>query len=201
MAKDADVAQLVEQLIRNEQVTGSIPAIGSISFGNVAAASQGANGSILAMRDFEKISFDQFKKDVADDRALYDSFELPMRKTKNAAGYDFPLLQDLTIKPGEIVKLPTGLKIRFNSDEVLLVTVRSSTGFKYNIRLVNQIGIIDSDYYNNPDNEGHLFVKIQNEGDKTVTFKAGDAVAQGIFVKYLTTDTERTLDSERTSDY
>ena len=110
-------------------------------------------------------------------------------------------MKAIQITEPSVMKVVDMEKPQCNSDEVLLVTVRSSTGFKYNIRLVNQIGIIDSDYYNNPDNEGHLFVKIQNEGDKTVTFKAGDAVAQGIFVKYLTTDTERTLDSERTSDY
>ncbi|MCR5832631.1 MAG: dUTP diphosphatase [Candidatus Saccharibacteria bacterium] len=153
------------------------------------------------MRDFEKISFEQFKKDVADDRALYDSFTLPMRTTKKAAGYDFVLLHDLTINPGEIVKLPTGVKSFFAPDEMLLIIVRSSTGFKYNIRLVNQVGVIDSDYYNNPDNEGHIFIKIQNEGDKAVSFKAGDAVAQGIFVKYLATDTERTIDASRGSKY
>lgn len=153
------------------------------------------------MRDFEKISFEQFKKDVADDRALYDSFALPMRTTKKAAGYDFVLLHNLTINPGEIVKLPTGVKSYFAPDEMLLIIVRSSTGFKYNIRLVNQVGVIDSDYYNNPDNEGHIFIKIQNEGDKAVSFKAGDAVAQGIFVKYLATDTERTIDAGRSSDY
>ena len=153
------------------------------------------------MRDFEKISFKQFKKDVADDRALYDSFALPMRGTSKAAGYDFVLLHDLTINPGEIVKLPTGVKSYFAPDEMLLIIVRSSTGFKYNIRLVNQVGVIDSDYYNNSDNEGHIFIKIQNEGDKTVSFKAGDAVAQGIFVKYLATDTERTLDVSRSSEY
>ena len=84
---------------------------------------------------------------------------------------------------------------------MLLIIVRSSTGFKYNIRLVNQVGVIDSDYYNNEDNEGHIFIKIQNEGDKAVSFKAGDAVAQGVFVKYLATDTERTLDVSRSSKY
>ncbi len=153
------------------------------------------------MRDFEKISFEQFKNDVADDLELYDSFELPMRKTRRAAGYDFALLCDLAIKPGEIVKLPTGVKSYFAPDEMLLIVVRSSTGFKHNIRLVNQIGVIDSDYYNNPDNEGHIFIKIQNEGDKTVYFKAGEAVAQGIFVKYLATDTERTINAGRGSKY
>lgn len=152
------------------------------------------------MRKFEKISFDQFKKDVADDRALYDGFSLPTRKTKNAAGYDFALLQDFKIAPGEIVKLPTGIKVCYGANEVLLIVVRSGTGFKHNIRLVNQVGVIDSDYYNNPDNEGHIFVKIQNEGDKTVTFKAGDAVAQGVIVNFLTTDDDQPLDKSRTSD-
>ncbi len=153
------------------------------------------------MRKFEKISFEQFKKDVADNRALYDSFSLPTRKTKNAAGYDFALLQDLKIAPGETVKLPTGIKGLYGDGEVLLIIVRSSTGFKYNIRLVNQVGVIDSDYYNNPDNEGHIFIKIKNEGDKTVEFKAGDAVAQGVIVKFLTTDDDQPLDASRTSDY
>lgn len=153
------------------------------------------------MRDFEKISFEQFKKDVKDDRKLYEKFELPSRETSAAAGYDFYLLEDLEIKPNEIVKLPTGVKAHYGNDEMLLIIVRSSTGFKYNIRLVNQVGVIDADYYNNTDNEGHIFIKIQNEGDKTVSFKAGEAFAQGIFVKYLTTDSDRGLDRERRSVY
>ena len=55
--------------------------------------------------------------------------------------------------------------------------------------------------FNNPDNEGHIFIKIKNEGDKTVEFKAGDAVAQGVIVKFLTTDDDQPLDASRTSDY
>ncbi len=74
-------------------------------------------------------------------------------------------------------------------------------GFKYNIRLCNQVGVIDADYYNNPDNEGHIFVKIQNEGDKEVTIKKGDAIAQGIFMKFLITDSDKSLNIERHSDY
>lgn len=153
------------------------------------------------MRDFEKISFKQFCKDVKEDKELYDSYKLPIRDSVGTAGYDIFLLEDLEIKPGEIVKLPTGVKSYFENDEVLLIVVRSSTGFKYNIRMVNQVGVIDADYYNNKDNEGHIFIKIQNEGDKTVNFKAGDAVAQGIFMKYLTTDSDSNLGIERTSDY
>lgn len=153
------------------------------------------------MRDFEKISFEQFKKDVKDDKELYERFKLPSRETSAAAGYDFYLLEDLEIKPNEIIKLPTGCKAHFENDEVLFLIVRSSTGFKYNIRLVNQVGVVDADYYNNPDNEGHIFVKIQNEGDKAVSFKAGEAVAQGIFMKYLATESDNRRDKTRRSVY
>ena len=153
------------------------------------------------MRDFEKISFEQFKKDVCDDRDLYDSFRLPQRDSLASVGYDFVLLKDVEIKPGEIVKLPTGIKSYFDKDEALLLIVRSSTGFKYNIRLVNQVGVIDSDYYNNKDNEGHLFTKVQNEGNETYKFKAGESLVQGMFVKYLTTKSDNVLGIERTSFY
>ena len=153
------------------------------------------------MRDFEKISFEQFKKDVKNDNELYESYKLPNRESTAAAGYDLFLVEDLTIAPNEIVKIPTGVKMRCENDEVLLIIVKSSTGFKYNIRLVNQVGVIDADYYNNKDNEGHIFVKIQNEGDKTITFKAGEAVAQGVFIKYLLTKSDNGSDAERRSTY
>ncbi len=153
------------------------------------------------MRDFEKISYQQFCKDVCDDRQLYDNYKLPVRDSKASAGYDFYLLQDLEIKPNETVKLPTGIKSYFNDDEVLLIVVRSSMGFKYNIRLVNQVGVIDADYYDNLGNEGHIFIKIKNEGENVVNFKAGEAVAQGIFVKYLTTNSDINQGLKRDSDY
>ena len=153
------------------------------------------------MRDFEKISFEQFKKDVADNRDLYDSLIIPQRSSASTAGYDLPLLADLEIQPGETVKLPTGLKARFQPDEVLLLIVRSKTGFKYNIRLCNQVGVIDSDYYNNPDNEGHIFVKLQNEDTEAHSFKRGDALVQGIFMKYLATDSDNNLQKKRRSEY
>ena len=137
-------------------------------------------------RFFEKISFEQFKKDITDSRELYDNYELPVRKTKYSAGYDFIAMQDFEIKPGEIKKIPTGYKAKFQTDEMLLILVRSSMGFKYNVRLCNQVGLIESDYYNNPDNEGHLFVKLQNEGDKVFSVKKGEGYAQGIFTKFLT---------------
>lgn len=153
------------------------------------------------MIKFEKISFEQFKKDVADDINLYNNIKLPKRDSDATAGYDIYLLNDIKLEPNQIIKIPTGLKCKFEKDVVLLFIVRSSMGFKYNIRLCNQVGVIDSDYYNNPDNEGHMWLRIQNEGDKTVEFKQGEAIAQGIFLKYLTTDDDETLDIERRSDY
>ena len=153
------------------------------------------------MRDFEKISFKQFCKDVTNNKELYDNYKLPVRDSKATAGYDIYLLEDLELKPNEIVKLPTGIKAYFSDDEVLLVIIRSSMGFKYNIKLVNQVGVIDADYYNNENNEGHIFIKIKNEGENTVHFKAGQAIAQGIFFKYLTTESDNYLGQTRTSDY
>ncbi len=138
------------------------------------------------VRYFKKISFEQFKKDIKDDKELYNSYELPKRKTKYSAGYDFIAIEDFELSPGEIKKIPTGYKANFLKDEMLMIVIRSSMGFKYNIRMTNQVGIIESDYYNNIDNEGHIFVSLQNEGDKTFKVQKGEAYAQGIFVKFLT---------------
>lgn len=104
------------------------------------------------MRSFEKISFEQFKNDVCGDKLIYNKFKLPNRSTKNSAGYDFFSLFDFSLKPGEIMKIPTGIKANMENNDVLFLVVRSSMGFKYNVRMCNQVGVIDSDYYNNIDN-------------------------------------------------
>ncbi len=150
------------------------------------------------MRKFEKISLNQFIKDTNLTKKEYNEIILPQRATKNSAGYDFHILEDLTLKPNEIKKIPTGIKAKMNDDEVLMLHIRSSLGFKYNLRLCNQTGIIDSDYYNNENNEGHIFIAVQNEGNKTINMKANDRFAQGIFIKYLTTDNEIEIKENRT---
>ena len=152
------------------------------------------------MRKFEKISFEQFKKDIKDDKTLYDEYFLPKRGTKCAAGYDFYALYDYTLKPGEIMKVPTGVKVCMEKDDVLFLIDRSSMGFKYNVRMCNQVGVIDADYYNNSDNEGHMWIRIQNEGDKDYIVKKGDAMIQGVFIKYLKVDEEEECFNNRTSD-
>ena len=146
------------------------------------------------LRDFEKISFEQFKKDVVDNIDLYNQYKLPQRDSDSTAGYDIYLLEDLVIEP-------TGIKSFFDKVEVLFLIIRSSTGFKYNIRLCNQVGVIDADYYNNSSNEGHIWAKIQNEGKEKVVIPQGESIVQGIFLKYLTTQSDRNINIERTSDY
>ena len=139
------------------------------------------------MRKFEKISEAEYNKSLKD-VCSYDDIVIPTRSTKHSAGYDFKSPIDFVLNPGESKKVPTGIKASMNEDEFLAILVRSSMGFKYNIRLCNQVGIVDSDYYNNPDNEGHIFIKIQNEGTEALTINKGDRFAQGIFMNFLITD-------------
>ena len=149
------------------------------------------------MRKFEKISFEQFKKDISDDEKLYESYSLPKRSTKNSAGYDIASLEEYTLKPGEAHIFVTGLKVTMNSDEVLYLYGRSSFGYKYNTTLANSVGVIDSDFYNNIDNEGHFKVKLINHGEKGVKINIGDRIAQGVFMKYLIVDNEEEIIKER----
>ncbi len=142
------------------------------------------------MRKFEKISFEQFKKDVKDDKELYDSIELPKRETKYSAGYDIKSVTSGIIKPGESMIIRTGLKVCMNEDEVLFLIDRSSIGFKYDVVLSNAVGVIDADFYNNPENEGHFSIKLINHGKSDYEVKIGDRIAQGIFLKYLCVEDE-----------
>lgn len=143
---------------------------------------------------FEKVSFTQFKEawqdtfavnDEEQMKAVYDGIGLPKRATSGSAGYDFYAPADFIIKPGETVKIPTGIRVRMEEEWVLKCYPRSGLGFKYRLQLNNTVGIIDSDYYYS-DNEGHIFAKITNDSNegKTVELKAGDGFMQGIFVEY-----------------
>lgn len=138
------------------------------------------------MRNFEKINKEVFLRDVPDGN--YDDIIIPKRSTKYSAGYDFYSPYDFILNPGERKIIPTGIKCLMNDNEYLAIYIRSSLGFKYNIRMCNQVGIIDKDYYGNEENDGHIFVCLQNEGDKVLEIKKGDRFVQGIFTPYYVTD-------------
>lgn len=143
---------------------------------------------------FEKVSFEQFKKDWADTfyvtdgiEKIYEDIKLPKRATAGSAGYDFYAPMAFELKPGETIKIPTGIRAVIDENWVLKIYSRSSLGFKYRLWLDNLTGIIDSDY-SNSDNEGHIFIKVTNNSleDKIVKINRGDKFAQGIFVQYGT---------------
>ena len=148
---------------------------------------------------FDKVSFEQFKQGMEDYSYLdllsvYDALKLPKRATKGSAGYDFFSPISFTLNPGETIKIPTGIRCEMNPSWVLMIYPRSGLGFKYRLQLNNTVGIIDSDYYYS-DNEGHIFIKLTNDSNenKSLSIKAGEGIAQGIFMTYgLTIDDDAT---------
>ena len=150
------------------------------------------------MRYFEKVSFSEFSKTTRLSLEDYNNYNLPKRSTKHSAGYDFKAIYDFSIEPGEQKKIFTGVKAKMEIDEVLMLYVRSSMGIKHGVRMSNGVGIIDSDFYNNPTNEGHFSITLYNSSDKTYTVKKGEAFGQGIFQKFLTVDDEQEIKTERT---
>lgn len=145
-----------------------------------------------------------------------EGITLPKRATKGSAGYDFSAAEDITIpsiwnvllknnglatmQDGDIVEenksflkstlVPTGIKAYMPEDEYLMLVNRSSNPLKNNLSLPNGIGIIDSDYYGNANNEGEIFVQLVNYGLEDYTIQKGDRIAQGIFTPYQVIDEE-----------
>jgi dUTP pyrophosphatase len=119
-----------------------------------------------------------------------ECFTFPKRATMHSAGHDLYLPIDIRLSPGEVISLPLGIKAYMQIDESMDIYPRSGLGFKYFIRLANTIGLIDSDYYNNRSNEGSIWIKIRNEGDKVLELKRDEAIAQARFSKYLIADSE-----------
>lgn len=139
---------------------------------------------------FEIISEKQFARDFVDYKNVcYRDIKKPKRATTGSAGYDFFSPIAFSLAPGETIKLPTGIRVLLPKNRFLAVVPRSGLGFKYRMQLDNTLGIIDSDY-SGSDNEGHILIKITNDSrdGKTLTIKAGEAVAQGIILRYEVTD-------------
>ncbi len=152
---------------------------------------------------FEKVSESQFKEGMSEFETLYSiqeieqmyqSLELPKRATKDSAGYDFLLPFSICLKPGQTIKIPTGIRVSMEEGWVLKLYPRSGLGFKFRLQLNNTVGIIDGDYYFS-DNEGHIFAKITNDSNenKSLNLDAFTGFMQGIFVEYgITVDDETT---------
>lgn len=124
---------------------------------------------------------------------------LPVRKTKYSAGYDIECAID-TIVPAknEIPTfIPTGIKAYMEEDEVLYLYNRSSNPKKKGLVLANSVGVIDKDYYGNPDNDGHIMFAFYNVKDEDITIKKGEAIGQGVFMKYLITDDDNASGSRK----
>ncbi len=145
---------------------------------------------------FEKVSKEQFLTGMSDFGMsaeelirVYEELKLPRRATVGSAGYDFYAPVAFSLKPGETIKIPTGIRARMSGEWVLMIFPRSGLGFKYRLQLNNTVGIIDSDYYNS-DNEGHIFIKVTNDSNegKELSLKAGEGFAQGIFLPFGITE-------------
>ena len=151
---------------------------------------------------FEKVSLNQYIQDMKkiyniDEDTLtkyYDEIVLPKRATTGSAGYDFKVPFSITLQPNETVKIPTGIRVKMESNWVLLLFPRSSLGFKYRMQLDNTVGVIDSDYYYS-DNEGHISLKISNDTkeEKTLEIEKNKGVCQGIFFEFGITIDDDTM--------
>ncbi len=129
---------------------------------------------------------------------------LPIRKTACSAAYDLEAAEDIVLpsfeKGSKPILIPTGLKAYMQPDEVLIIVPRSSGPKKQGISYPHSAGIIDGDYYGNPDNDGHIFVQCINLKNEDVEIKKGDAVGQAIFQKFLITDDDQ-ADGVRTGGF
>ena len=150
---------------------------------------------------FFKVSYEEFEKGLKDClgnkeqeevKEIYESIRLPQRATTGSAGYDFFTPFAFCLRPGETIKIPTGIRVKMEENWVLKLYPRSGLGFKYRLQLNNTVGIIDSDYFFS-DNEGHIFTRITNDSneEKVVSLKQGEGFMQGIFLEYGITIDDR----------
>lgn len=143
---------------------------------------------------FYKVSTENFIKAIREEfpcytqeavKEMYENLSLPLRATKESAGYDFFSPFSFTLAPKETIKIPTGIRVKMEEGWVLQLFPRSGLGFKYRLQMDNTVGIIDSDYFYSK-NEGHIFIKLTNDSmeGKSLEVVQGTGFAQGIFLEY-----------------
>ena len=132
------------------------------------------------------------------------NINLPIRKTKYSAGYDVEAAEDVVIpsfkKGMKPTLVKTGIKSYMQENEYLMLANRSSNPGKKGLILANSVGIIDKDYYGNPDNDGHIMFAFYNIKDEDIEVKKGDCIGQAIFQKYLVADDDN-AEGERTGGF
>ena len=128
-------------------------------------------------------------------KKLTDNATMPERATKGSAGYDISASETVTIQPGEIKLVSTGLAIQMEQDDVMLLIDRSSNPRKRGLILSNSVGVIDHDYF--PNEFKGMFTNIT---DKPVTVEAGQRIMQAVFVKYGLVDDDNAL-GQRTGGF
>lgn len=160
---------------------------------------------MMYVANFQRISdhaWDEIRRSTEDGYerlCRYDEIKLPTRATKDSAGFDFYMTEDISLKSGKSIVINTGVRCKIDPGWMLMLCPKSGLGFKFHMSLANTVGIVDGDYYNThcegPSDEGHIMVKIYNGGEygKEINLKKGDKFCQGIFLQYglaYTTDTE-----------
>ncbi|NCU41502.1 MAG: dUTP diphosphatase [Candidatus Moranbacteria bacterium] len=149
------------------------------------------------------IEFFEFVKKIKKQKRGFEKIstspnaKLPQRSTSRSAGYDFFSNEDGVVPAGQRKLFRTGIKAYMMKNEVLLCFPRSSLGIKNGIRLTNGTGVIDSDYYNNPENEGEIHVSLHNTSENDFEVKKGDRIFQAVFTKYLIADNDIPISKKR----
>ena len=151
---------------------------------------------------FEKVSFEEYlramraserfngtissEEDIKLLKKVYNDFSLPKRSTKGSAGYDFFFpLWDTSLSSHTSIEIPTGIKVKILRDDYWLgIFTKSSLARDYHIRLRDMVSVIDADYYNSEECEGHIFIELVNESDKVFRIKHNTKYAQGIFMEF-----------------
>lgn len=114
-----------------------------------------------------------------------DDVKLPERATANSAGYDFFAPEDITLPAKTLTRVMTGIKCELRPYMVLILANRSSNPSKKSLYLANGVGIIDADYYNNPDNEGEIGFEFYNNSEEDVVISKNEKIGQGIITTYI----------------
>ena len=123
-------------------------------------------------------------------KKLGDGAIAPTFGSEFAAGADlYSAEETLTVAPGETKLIGTKLAMAIPEGKVGLIYARSGLSVKKGLAPANKVGVIDSDYFN-AENEGHIFIKMTNCGDKILTVEKGKAFAQGVFLPFGITESD-----------